>query len=97
MENRLKANTIQKYKKALAAQEKSSGTIEKYLRDINAFAAWLGPRERHKFRIPHGKAPPFLHAAFARHCVCDATPYSGSVRIVPRFPAVCNAQKSKGR
>ena len=52
---------------------------------------------RYKFRIPHGKAPPFLHAAFARHCVCDATPYSGSVRTVPRFPAVCNARKNKGK
>ncbi len=52
---------------------------------------------RHKFRIPHGKAPPFLHAAFVRHCVCDAMPYSGSVRKVPRFPAVCNARKNKGK
>ena len=52
---------------------------------------------RHKFRIPHGKAPPFLYAAFARHCVCDATPYFGSVRIVPRFPAVCNVRKSKDK
>ena len=25
--------------------------------------------------VTHGTAPPFLHAAFARHCVCDATPY----------------------
>ena len=52
---------------------------------------------RYKFRIPHGKAPPFFYAAFVRHCVCDATPYFGSVRIVPRFPAVCNVRKSKDK
>ena len=38
----------------------------------------------------------YLHIAFVRHCVCDATPYSDSARIVPRFPVVCNARKSKG-
>ena len=52
---------------------------------------------RHKFRIPHVKVPPFLPSTSVMHCVCDAMPYSGSVRIVPRFPVVCNARKSKGR
>ena len=52
---------------------------------------------RYKFRIPHVKVPPFLHVAFVRHCVCDAMPYSGSVRIFLRFPVVCNARKSKGK
>ena len=42
-----------------------------------------------------GKVPPFPHAAFVRHCVCDAMLYFRSVRIVPRFPVVCNARKSK--
>ena len=29
----------------LKSEEKSPGTIEKYLRDVGAFAAWLGERE----------------------------------------------------
>lgn len=29
--------------------------------------------------------------------VQEITPYSGSVRTVPRFPAVCNARKNKGK
>ena len=52
---------------------------------------------RYEFRIPHVKAPPFPPATSARHCVCNAMPYFCNARINPRFPAVCNSRKSKGR
>ena len=52
---------------------------------------------RHKVRVPHAKAPPFPPATSARHCVCNAMPYFYNARINPRFPAVCNSRKSKGK
>ena len=36
---------IEDYQEYLCAEEKSKGTIEKYLRDIRSFAAWLPERE----------------------------------------------------
>lgn len=36
--------TIQAFQRHLEEQERSRGTIEKYLRDVRLFAAWLGDR-----------------------------------------------------
>ena len=44
----IEAGTICSYGKMLAAEEKSAGTIEKYLRDVRAFASWLGGRALNK-------------------------------------------------
>ena len=52
---------------------------------------------RNEFRIPHAKAPPFLPATSARHCGYNAMPYFYNARINPRFPAVCNSRKNKGK
>ena len=38
-------DTIRAYKRKLCEEERSPGTIEKYLRDITSFAAWLDSRE----------------------------------------------------
>ena len=44
----LKKDMIQAYGKALAAEERSQGTIEKYLRDVEGFASWLNNQELNK-------------------------------------------------
>ena len=41
----LTAEQIASYRQSLYRAERSSGTIEKYLRDISAFAQWLGDRD----------------------------------------------------
>ena len=43
--NEITKRTIQIYKNYLIEEEKCSVTIEKYIRDINAFAEWLDGRE----------------------------------------------------
>ena len=40
----LSAERIAAYGQYLRTEERSSGTVEKYLRDVSAFAAWLGGR-----------------------------------------------------
>lgn len=50
-----------------------------------------------KVRIPHAKAPPFLCAETVKSCGFDTRSYSGSVRTFPRFSAVCNDRKIKGK
>ncbi|MDO4314207.1 MAG: tyrosine-type recombinase/integrase [Oscillospiraceae bacterium] len=44
MERKLTAERIDAFAHHLRAEERSSGTIEKYLRDVRAFAAWLDGR-----------------------------------------------------
>ena len=44
----IETKTIGTYGKMLAAEEKSAGTIEKYLRDVKAFALWLDKRPMSK-------------------------------------------------
>ena len=41
-EQTIKAENLRQYETYLYESEKSSGTIEKYLRDARSFAAWLG-------------------------------------------------------
>ena len=43
--NEITKRTIDAYKNHLVEEEKCSVTIEKYIRDINAFAEWLDGRE----------------------------------------------------
>lgn len=43
--NEITKRTIEDYKKYLIEEEKSSVTIEKYIRDINTFAEWSDGRE----------------------------------------------------
>ena len=43
--NEITKRTIDEYKNYLIEEEKCSVTIEKYIRDINAFAEWLDGRE----------------------------------------------------
>ena len=42
--NRLTPETIAAYALYLRSEEHAPGTIEKYLRDVRAFASWLGGR-----------------------------------------------------
>lgn len=42
---RLTVKQLASYKQFLYREERSAGTIEKYLRDINTFSQWLGDRE----------------------------------------------------
>lgn len=44
MESEIKAGQIEAFGQWLRREERSSGTVEKYLRDVNAFAAWLNGR-----------------------------------------------------
>ena len=41
----IKDNSILEFSARLEAAERSAGTVEKYRRDVRAFAAWLGERE----------------------------------------------------
>ena len=43
--NEITKRTIEDYKNYLVEEEKSSVTIEKYIRDINTFAEWSHGRE----------------------------------------------------
>ena len=40
----IQSNQIAAFQGHLHLEERVSGTIEKYLRDIRSFAAWLGKR-----------------------------------------------------
>ena len=42
---------INDFKSYLLDNEKSKATLEKYVRDIRAFAAWLGSAELNKARV----------------------------------------------
>ena len=44
----MKKDDIEKFAKYLAEDEKSKGTIQKYLHDISTFTEWLGSRELNK-------------------------------------------------
>ena len=48
---RIEASRIPEFRAYLIREEKSRGTVEKYLRDINAFTAWLGEREAVKENV----------------------------------------------
>ena len=45
MERRLTAERIAAFEQYLRTEERATGTIEKYLRDVRAFALWLKSRE----------------------------------------------------
>lgn len=74
MENRkLTAQNIQLFGEYLHSEERSKGTIEKYKRDITAFAAWLDGREVSKenaaewkeFLLSSGYAPVTINSMMA--------------------------------
>lgn len=48
MNNCTTKEAMEGFERALAAEERSRGTIEKYLRDVSAFLCWLGEREMTK-------------------------------------------------
>lgn len=54
--HRLTATHISAYGRYLQAEERSSGTIEKYLRDVRAFMGWLDGRAVTKDRTVEWKA-----------------------------------------
>lgn len=45
MEYRIKESYMDSYREYLCQEEKSGGTIEKYMRDVSAFGTWLQERE----------------------------------------------------
>ena len=69
-EYKLIAKQIEAYSGYLHSEERSPGTIEKYLRDVNAFAQWLGDREVTKelasdwkaYLVERGYAPVTINA-----------------------------------
>lgn len=48
MTRKITTELISKFKNFLIEEEKSSHTIEKYIRDIRAFQSWLETRELNK-------------------------------------------------
>ena len=42
---RITENTIRKFESYLTDEEKSAATLEKYIRDVTAFAAWCNGRD----------------------------------------------------
>lgn len=42
---------VASFKRHLENEERSAATIEKYIRDVNAFALWLGKRELNKYAV----------------------------------------------
>lgn len=69
-EHTLTPMQIQAFARHLQLEEKSAATIEKYLRDVRAFACWLGGREISKERnaawkahlVEQGYAPASINA-----------------------------------
>ncbi len=69
-EYKLMSKHIQSYEDHLRMEEKSAATVEKYLRDIRAFACWLDGREITKertsewksFLVERGYAPASVNA-----------------------------------
>ncbi len=47
----ISVKSIQKFKKYLIETEKADATIEKYIRDITAFAAWLDGKIPDKCKV----------------------------------------------
>ncbi len=52
----LKKDLVQKFKIYLIEEEKSKATLEKYIRDIEYFYAWLGDKELNKICVLNYKA-----------------------------------------
>ena len=48
MKRTITSEKIEKFKRYLVDEEKSSSTVEKYIRDINAFSAWINDKELNK-------------------------------------------------
>ena len=48
---RINGKLIGKYKNYLVEEEKSEATLEKYIRDVKAFASWLGQRSVDKHTV----------------------------------------------
>lgn len=72
---------ITAYRTWLSGEEKSAGTIEKYLRDIGAFARWLKGAPVSKDRTSEWKTH-LLAQGYARH---DQLHAGGAERLVPFF------------
>ena len=72
-ENSISRETIAAYAGYLYAAERSEGTREKYLRDVSAFAVWLGGRELTKDAVTEwkeqlaslGRSPSTVNAAIS--------------------------------
>ena len=72
-EHRPALEHIQAYADHLRLEEKSAATVEKYLRDVRAFARWLEGREITKERT----------AAWKTHWWSGATPPPASMPCSP--------------
>lgn len=48
---KITSKLIEGYKKYLIEEEKSSATVEKYVRDVNAFNCWIGSRPLEKMTV----------------------------------------------
>lgn len=55
-DKKITISQIRNFEVMLAAEERSSGTIEKYLRDVRAFGLWLGERSVSKEQAAQWKA-----------------------------------------
>ena len=51
MKRTITSEKIKQFKQYLVNEEKSSATIEKYIRDITAFSAWLNDKELNKHAV----------------------------------------------
>lgn len=56
MDRRLTASMLSAYARYLQGEERSGGTIEKYLRDVKAFAVWLQGKQVNKEAAAEWKA-----------------------------------------
>ena len=70
-EHKLTPLQIQAFARHLLLEEKSAATMEKYLRDIRAFACWLGDREICKELTAEWKAC-LAEQGYARQYQCHA-------------------------
>ena len=73
MENLITSEIIERYGRHLREEARAEGTVEKYLRDVSAFAGWLDGREVSAERaaewrqelIDSGRAPATVNAMIA--------------------------------
>ena len=59
---RITESRIHNFREYLIHEEKSKATVEKYVRDVTAFAAWLGSAALNKMKVLEEMADKILTA-----------------------------------
>ena len=95
---------ITAFKQYLHSEERVSGTINKYLRDVRAFAAWLGERPLDKEACTLWKeqlqaeklCPETVNSKFSVEQILQISPPGRLLREIPAHPTQAVPQDGTG-